>query len=131
MKTVVILSKPQKEELAVLIPELILWMRAHGLNPVLDPVSGNYTHDAPVVPRNEMASLEPELAIVLRGRVRLKLGPDVHVLGQSDSICYDITVPHQWTNVGPGPTEVVLINTHFTPLDEWPGIFDPANEGSA
>jgi NAD+ kinase len=67
MKTVVILSKPQKEELAVLIPELILWMRAHGLNPVLDPVSGNYTHDAPVVPRNEMASLEPELAIVLGG----------------------------------------------------------------
>jgi len=41
MRTVVILSKPQKEELATLIPELILWMRAHGLNPVLDPVSGN------------------------------------------------------------------------------------------
>jgi NAD+ kinase len=67
MKTVVILSKPQKEELAVLIPELILWMRAHGLNPLLDPVSGNYTHDAPIVPRNEMAALEPKLAIVLGG----------------------------------------------------------------
>jgi len=67
MKTVVILSKPQKEELIRLIPELILWMRAHGLNPVLDPVSGNYTHDAPVVPRNEMPSLAPELAIVLGG----------------------------------------------------------------
>jgi NAD+ kinase len=67
MRTVVILSKPQKEELAVLIPELILWMRAHGLNPVLDPVSGNYTHDAPVVARNEMPGLSPELAIVLGG----------------------------------------------------------------
>jgi NAD+ kinase len=67
MKTVVILSKPQKEELAVLIPELILWMRAHGLNPVLDPVSGNYTHEAPVAARNEMAGLKPELAIVLGG----------------------------------------------------------------
>jgi len=67
MRTVVILSKPQKEELAVLIPELILWMRAHGLNPVLDPVSGNYTHEAPVAARNEMASLKPELAIVLGG----------------------------------------------------------------
>jgi NAD+ kinase len=67
MRTVVILSKPQKEELAVLIPELILWMRAHGLNPVLDPVSGNYTHEAPVSPRNEMAALKPELAIVLGG----------------------------------------------------------------
>jgi NAD+ kinase len=67
MRTVVILSKPQKEELATLIPELILWMRAHGLNPVLDPVSGNYAHDAPVVPRNEMPGLSPELAIVLGG----------------------------------------------------------------
>ncbi len=67
MRTVVILSKPQKEELATLIPELILWMRAHGLNPVLDPVSGNYTHDAPVVARNQMPGLSPELAIVLGG----------------------------------------------------------------
>ena len=67
MRTVVILSKPQKEDLAGLIPELILWMRAHGLNPVLDPVSGNYTHEAPVAPRNEMAALNPELAIVLGG----------------------------------------------------------------
>jgi NAD+ kinase len=67
MRTVVILSKPQKEELSTLIPELILWMRAHGLNPVLDPVSGTYTHEAPVVARNEMAALSPELAIVLGG----------------------------------------------------------------
>ncbi len=67
MRTVVILSKPQKEELATLIPELILWMRAHGLSPVLDPVSGNYTHDAPVVSRQEMPALSPELAIVLGG----------------------------------------------------------------
>jgi NAD+ kinase len=67
MRTVVILSKPQKEELSVLIPELILWMRAHGLNPVLDPVSGNYNHEAPVVARNEMAAMQPELAIVLGG----------------------------------------------------------------
>jgi NAD+ kinase len=42
-------------------------MRARGLNPVLDPVSGNYTHDAPVVARNEMPALSPELAIVLGG----------------------------------------------------------------
>jgi NAD+ kinase len=67
MRTVVILSKPQKEELALLIPDLILWMRSHGLDPVLDPVSGNYTHDAPVIPRQEMASLRPELAVVLGG----------------------------------------------------------------
>jgi len=73
----------------------------------------------------------PELAIVLRGRVRLKLGQDTHELEQSDSVCYDITVPHQWVNLGPGQTEVVLINTHFTPLDEWPGILDPENQDRA
>lgn len=67
MRTVVILSKPQKEELGALIPELILWLRARGFNPVLDPVSGNYTHEAPVVARNEMAAMLPELAIVLGG----------------------------------------------------------------
>jgi NAD+ kinase len=67
MRTVVILSKPQKDELAVLIPELILWLRARGISPVLDPVSGNYSHEAPVAARNEMPALEPELAIVLGG----------------------------------------------------------------
>jgi NAD+ kinase len=67
MRTVVILSKPQKEGLATLLPELILWMRARGLDPVLDPVSGNYTRDAPVVARHAMPGLSPELAIVLGG----------------------------------------------------------------
>jgi quercetin dioxygenase-like cupin family protein len=67
----------------------------------------------------------PELAIVLYGRVRLKLGDVLHDMEQGDSICYDISVPHQWTNLEPGRTEVVLINTHFTPLEEWPGLLDP------
>ena len=67
MRTVVILSKPQKEELSRLLPELVLWMRARNFDPVLDPVSGNYTQDAPIVPRHEMAALHPELGIVLGG----------------------------------------------------------------
>jgi NAD+ kinase len=67
MRTIAIFSKPQKEELSTLLPELILWLRAHGFNPVLDPVSGNYTQDAPVVPRQELAATNPELAIVLGG----------------------------------------------------------------
>ncbi len=68
----------------------------------------------------------PELAIVLHGSVRFKLGEAVHELGQGDSICYDISVAHQWTNLAAGPTEVVLINTHFTPLEEWPGLSAPS-----
>jgi len=67
----------------------------------------------------------PELAIVLRGRVRFLLGGAVHELEQGDSICYDISITHQWINLDSGQTEVVLINTHFTPLEEWPGLLDP------
>jgi transcriptional regulator with XRE-family HTH domain len=67
----------------------------------------------------------PELAIVLHGRVHFKLGSAVHELGPGDSICYDISVPHQWINVGPRRSEIVLINNHFTPLEEWPGLLKP------
>jgi NAD+ kinase len=67
MRSIAIISKPQKEELSTLLPELILWLRGHGFTPILDPVSGNYTQDAPVVPRQEMAAANPELAIVLGG----------------------------------------------------------------
>lgn len=67
MRRVAIVSKPQKEELKTLLPELILWMKGHGFDPVLDPVSGNYTQDAPVMPRHEMPSANPELIIVLGG----------------------------------------------------------------
>ncbi len=67
MRSIAIISKPQKEELSTLLPELILWLRGHGYSPILDPVSGNYTQDAPIVPRQEMAATNPELAIVLGG----------------------------------------------------------------
>jgi NAD+ kinase len=67
MRRVAIISKPQKEELTALLPELVLWMKAHGFDPVLDPVSGNYTQAAPVLPRHEMPAAKPELVIVLGG----------------------------------------------------------------
>jgi quercetin dioxygenase-like cupin family protein len=71
----------------------------------------------------------PELAIVLNGSIRFELADSVHNLVQGDCICYDISVPHQWYNLHSGPTEVVLINTSFTPLDEWPEIVEQAASG--
>ena len=68
----------------------------------------------------------PELAIVLHGRVQFRLGSAVHDLAQGDSICYDISVPHQWINAGARRSEVVLVNNHFTPLEEWPGLLETA-----
>ena len=67
MRSVAIISKPQKEELFTLLPELILWMRAHGFQPVLDAVSGNYTQEAPILPRHELLEAKPELIVVLGG----------------------------------------------------------------
>ncbi|HZD47645.1 MAG TPA: NAD(+)/NADH kinase [Silvibacterium sp.] len=67
MRPVAIISKPQKEELFQLLPNLVLWMKAHDLEPILDPVSGNYTQQARIVPRPEMPGEAPDLVIVLGG----------------------------------------------------------------
>jgi NAD+ kinase len=67
MQTVAILSKPQKQELSTLLPELILWLKARGFRVVLDPVSGNYTQEADIVPRELLPQEDPKLAIVLGG----------------------------------------------------------------
>ncbi|MGC2160875.1 MAG: NAD(+)/NADH kinase, partial [Silvibacterium sp.] len=67
MRPVAIVSKPQKEELSTLLPELVLWMKAHDLDPILDPVSGNYTQEARIVARHLMPAEDPELVIVLGG----------------------------------------------------------------
>ncbi|MBT9329711.1 NAD(+)/NADH kinase [Paracidobacterium acidisoli] len=67
MRRIAIISKPQKEELTTLLPELVLWLRARGFEPILDPVGGNYTREARIVPRPELPAEQPELVIVLGG----------------------------------------------------------------
>ena len=67
MPRVAIISKPQKEELRQLLPELVLWLKAHGYQPMLDPVSANYVADQEICPRPEMVACQPELVIVLGG----------------------------------------------------------------
>jgi NAD+ kinase len=67
MRRIAIISKPQKEELVTLLPELLMWLRARGFDPIIDPVGGNYTREAHIVPRPEMPAEQPELVIVLGG----------------------------------------------------------------
>jgi NAD+ kinase len=67
MRRIAIISKPQKEELVTLLPEFVLWLRTHGFEPILDPVSGNYAQEKNVVPRGEMPEQNPELVVVLGG----------------------------------------------------------------
>ena len=67
MRRVAIIAKPQKEELSHILPKLVLWLRAHGFDPVLDETGGSYTQEAPVVARHELPGQSPELVIVLGG----------------------------------------------------------------
>ena len=67
MPRVAVISKPQKDELRQTLPELVLWLKAHGYEPLLDPVSANYVTDEKICPRPEMAALHPDFAIVLGG----------------------------------------------------------------
>lgn len=67
MSRVAIVCKPQKEELSRLLPELILWLRQRGYEPLLDHEGGQYTTDAQAVDRTLLPSYEPELIIVLGG----------------------------------------------------------------
>ncbi len=67
MVRVAIVCKPQKEELERLLPELIVWLRLHGFDPMLDREGGQYTDAAPAVDRAEISAWKPELVIVLGG----------------------------------------------------------------
>lgn len=67
MRRVAVISKPQKEELRALLPELVVWMKDHGLDPILDPISGDYAQTARVVERHLLPAERPDLVVVLGG----------------------------------------------------------------
>lgn len=67
MRRVAIVSKPQKDELAALLPDLVLWMKDHGLEPILDTVSAGYAGAGSAAARHRLPEENPELVIVLGG----------------------------------------------------------------
>lgn len=67
MPLIAIMSKPQKPELAAILPDLIVWLQHHGYEPILDPVSASYVDCEETVPRHRMHEHAPELVIVLGG----------------------------------------------------------------
>jgi NAD+ kinase len=67
MIRVAIVSKPNKAELARLLPDLIGWLRQHDFDPLLDDESGKYTDTAPSVNRADLPAQGPRLVIVLGG----------------------------------------------------------------
>lgn len=67
MPSVAIISKPNKDELAVLLPELVDWLKRRGYEPLLDCESGAYCSTAPVIERDQLPAHKPSLVIVLGG----------------------------------------------------------------
>jgi len=67
MRSVAIVAKPQKEELATVLPELIVWLRQHGFEPLLDESVKGYAASASSAPREKLPDCCPELCIVLGG----------------------------------------------------------------
>ena len=66
-KTVGIVSKPNKPQVAEIMPGLMRWLHAHNYDFIVDPETGPFAAGVPQVPREGMASEPLEFVIVLGG----------------------------------------------------------------
>jgi len=62
-----IISKPQKHELATILPELVEWLKAHDYDYILDPASAAYLEGAKGIERPLLPQRQPNLVIVFGG----------------------------------------------------------------
>lgn len=86
-KTAAIISRPERNEVARTVPELLKWLHANGYEVVVDPETAKYGNGEEQVPRSQMASRPLDLVIVLGGdgtllsAVRETAGTDAPLLG--------------------------------------------------
>jgi len=66
-KTAAIISRPDRAEVAKIVPRLITWLGEHGYKVVIDQETARFTAGQEVVPREEMGSRAMDLVIVLGG----------------------------------------------------------------
>src|SRR5215468_3133020 len=66
-KCVGIVSKPSKPEVAVIMPQLMAWLREHSYSFIVDPETAPHASAAQVVSRQEMGSRNLNFVIVLGG----------------------------------------------------------------
>src|ERR1700674_583499 len=66
-KIVAIISKPDRPELSEALPALEKWLQQHNYAVVVDQESTAYFSASNVVPRSQLATRSPDLALVLGG----------------------------------------------------------------
>ena len=66
-KTAAIISRPDRPEVAKILPGLLTWLAGHGYKIVVDLATSQYISGQKVVPRSEMASQPLDLVVVLGG----------------------------------------------------------------
>jgi NAD+ kinase len=67
MKSVAIISKPTKPELAGILRELLPWFRQREYQLYLDRETGQYTNGEEAMPREDIGARHPDFALVLGG----------------------------------------------------------------
>jgi len=67
MKSVAIISKPSKPELAAMLPDLLSWFRNREYQLHLDQETAQYINGQDAVPRDEIGQTHPDFALVLGG----------------------------------------------------------------
>ena len=66
-KSAGIISKPNKPELAGIVPDLLAWFRQHDYQVVVDPETANHAAGVEVLAREDMASRPLKFVVVLGG----------------------------------------------------------------